>query len=471
MEPGSTGGGGTGNPLLDIVIVLTLILAGGFFAASEIALITVKRHRLRQLSMEGSRASRVALRLTENPSRFLATAQIGMTFLGFLASAVGAVAFSDVLADGVRLIPLGFILNAADTIAFVLMTMFIALASIIIGELVPKTLALSFTERLALIVAHPINFLDRVLSPIVWFVSRTSLVFVKALGGKERPDTGYLSTEELKILVETGSERGDIEEEEKEMIHGVIELGDKSVHEVMVPRIGIRAVDVDAPLEEVLDLMMNAGHSRVPVYTESLDTIVGILYAKDLLPYLKTNGRRTNGSGKIDIRNVVREPVYVPETKRVDELLREMRQGKTHMAIVVDEYGGTAGLITMEDLVEEIVGEIQDEYDTEESLIEPVDLDGQQAFRVDGRVSVDDLRDLFDLPDDEEPDEDDYDTVGGLIINRVGRIPLPGAEVPFRDLMLRVEAADPRRVAKVLAVRQGNGASRAAGAEASAAEA
>ncbi|MDQ3880233.1 MAG: hemolysin family protein [Chloroflexota bacterium] len=457
MEPGSTGGG-TGNALLDIVIVLALILAGGFFAASEIALITVKRHRLRQLSLEGSRASRVALRLTENPSRFLATAQIGMTFLGFLASAVGAVAFSHVIADAIRLVPLEFVRDASDTIAFVLMTMFIALASIIIGELVPKTLALSFTERLALLVAHPINFLDRVLSPIVWFVSRTSLVFVKALGGKERPDTGYLSTEELKILVETGSERGDIEEEEKEMIHGVIELGDKSVHEVMVPRIGIRAVDVDAPLDEVLDLMMNAGHSRVPVYSESLDNVVGILYAKDLLPYLKTNGTRKNGGGRIDVRKLVREPVYVPETKRVDELLREMQQGKTHMAIVVDEYGGTAGLITMEDLVEEIVGEIQDEYDTEETLVEPIEVDGQQAFRVDGRVSVDDLRDLFDLPDEEEPDEDAYDTVGGLIINRVGRIPLPGAEVTFRDLKLTVEAADPRRVAKVLATRDDNGA-------------
>jgi CBS domain containing-hemolysin-like protein len=187
------------------------------------------------------------------------------------------------------------------------------------------------------------------------------------------------------------------------------------------------------------------------VYEESLDNIIGILYAKDLLPYLKGNGR---GNGKIDIRSLVRPPVYVPESKAVDELLQEMQAGKRHIAIVVDEYGGTAGLITMEDVVEEIVGEIQDEYDTEESLVEPIESEDETAFRLDGTVSMDDLRDLFDVSDDEEPDEDAYDTVGGFVVHRVGRIPLPGAEIPFRDsIVLRVEAAEPRRVAKVIAVR------------------
>jgi CBS domain containing-hemolysin-like protein len=234
------------------------------------------------------------------------------------------------------------------------------------------------------------------------------------------------------------------------MIHGVIELGDKAVHEVMVPRIGIRAVNVNDPLDEVVDTIVLAGHSRLPVFDESLDNIVGILYAKDLLPYLKGEGR---GNGDIDIRKLVRPPVYVPESKPVDDLLHEMQVAKRHIAIVVDEYGGTAGLITLEDVVEEIVGEIQDEYDTEESLVEPIESDGQRAFRLDGRVSMDDLRDLFELPDTEEEDEEAYDTVGGFIVHRVGRIPLPGAEVPFQDVMLKVEAAEPRRVAKVLATR------------------
>jgi CBS domain containing-hemolysin-like protein len=285
---------------------------------------------------------------------------------------------------------------------------------------------------------------------VVWVVSSVSNVLVRALGGTERPQAGYLSTEELKMLVETGSEQGGIEEDEKEMIHGVIELAEKQVHEVMVPRIGIRAVEVTAPLAEVLDLIVRAGHSRVPVYEENLDNIVGILYAKDLLPYLKRNGEP---SLEIDIRKLARPAVYVPETKRVDELLHEMQAAKRHIAIVVDEYGGTAGLITMEDVVEEIVGEIQDEYDTEEALVEALEEDGETAFRLDGRVSMDDLRDLFGLPDAEEEDEEAYDTVGGFVVHREGRIPLPGTIVPFGDVTLTVDVAEPRRVAKVIASR------------------
>ena len=331
-----------------------------------------------------------------------------------------------------------------------LITLLIALASIIIGELVPKTLALAFPDRFAIFVARPIGWFDRLLRPIVWFVSSVSNVFVRALGGKDRPQAGYLSTEELKMLVETGSEQGGIEEEEKEMIHGVIELAETKVHQVMVPRIGIRAVEVQAPIDEVLDMIVRAGHSRVPVYEESLDNIVGILYAKDLLPFLRPGAAPAT---EIDIRSLVRPAAYVPETKPVDELLHEMRVDKRHIAIVVDEYGGTAGLITMEDVVEEIVGEIQDEYDSEESLVEALEEDEKVAFRVDGRVSMDDLRDLFELSDTEEDDEDEYDTVGGFIVHRVGRIPLPGAIVPFRDVTLTVETAEPRRIGKVIATR------------------
>jgi putative hemolysin len=433
---------------LNLALVLGLILIGGFFAASEIALITVKRHRLHQLMGEGSRSARAAERLTNDPSRFLATIQIAITFLGFLASAVGAVALSDSLAGLVALVP--GLEEASHTISFVLITLSIALASIIVGELVPKTLALTFADRFALTVARPIAWLDRLLRPVVWFVSSTSNVLVRMLGGKDRPQAGYLSTEELKMLVETGSQQGGIEEDEKEMIHGVIELAEKQVHEVMVPRIGIRAVEVNDSISQVLDVIVRAGHSRVPVFQENLDNIVGILYAKDLLPYLKRNGSEPP---QIEIRKLARPAVYVPETKRVDELLHEMQVAKRHIAIVVDEYGGTAGLITLEDVVEEIVGEIQDEYDTEETLVEALPQDGETAFRLDGRVSMDDLRDLFDLSDEEEEDEEAYDTVGGFVVHRTGSIPLPGTVVPFRDVTITVEAAEPRRVAKVIATR------------------
>ncbi len=439
----------TGSPVIDLAVVVLLILIGGFFAASEIALITVRRHRLTQLSDEGNRAAGTARRLVEDPSRFLATIQIAITFLGFLAGAIGASAFSGYLAELLDDIP--FIAGAADTIAFVVVTLVIALASIIVGELVPKTMALNYPERLALFVARPIALLQVVVGPIVWLVSRISTFLVRLLGGTERPQGGYLSTEELKLLVETGSEQGGIEEEEKEMIHGVIELGDKVVHEVMVPRIGIRAVNVSDPFDEVLDTIVRAGHSRLPVFEDNLDNIVGILYAKDLLPYLKES---FGGNGAIDIRSIARSPVYVPESKPVDDLLHEMQAAKRHIAIVVDEYGGTAGLVTMEDVVEEIVGEIQDEYDSEESSVEDISTDGEIAFRLDGRVSMDDVRDLFDLSDEDESDEDAYDTIGGFVVHRIGRIPLPGTEISLRDeVRIVVEAAEPRRVARVVASR------------------
>jgi putative hemolysin len=452
MPEGATG---TGNPWLDLLIVLVLILVGGVFAAAEIALLTVRRTRLDQLAEEGKRGAQTAQRLVDDPQRFLATIQVAITFLGFLASAIGAVAFSAVIADAIAAIPLPPIQSAADTIAFILVTLLIALTSIIAGELVPKTLALNFPERFALLAARPLSLMERVLNPLVWLTTTISGFMVRLFGGREKPQTGLLSVEELKLLVETGSAQGQIEEAEKEMIHGVIELGDKQIHEVMIPRIGIKAVEADEPIDEVLDFIIKAGHSRVPVYRENLDNIVGILYAKDLLPYLRASADQEE---PIDIRALARPAAYVPETKRVDEMLTEMRSARRHIAIVVDEYGGTAGLVTIEDLVEEIVGDIQDEYDIEESLVEPVETDvDRRAFRLDGRVTMDDLRDLFELGDTEEPDEEAYDTVGGLIIHRVGRIPLVGTEVDFRDLTLRVLAADSRRVSKVLAVQVNNG--------------
>jgi putative hemolysin len=445
------GGASTGNPWVDLLVVFILIMVGGVFAAAEIALITVRRTRLDQLSEEGKRGARTARRLVEDPQRFLATIQVAITFLGFLASAIGAIAFSAVIADAIEQIPLPPLQDAADTIAFIFVTLLIALTSIIVGELVPKTLALNFPERFALLAARPLSLMERILNPLVWLTTTISGFLVRLLGGRERPQAGLLSVEELKLLVETGSAQGQIEEAEKEMIHGVIELGDKQIHEVMVPRIGIKAVEVDEPIDEVLDLIVRAGHSRVPVYRENLDNIVGILYAKDLLPYLRPGG----GEGEpIDFRALARPAAYVPETKQVDDLLNEMRVARRHIAIVVDEYGGTAGLVTIEDLVEEIVGEIQDEYDIEESLVEPVETEAdRRAFRLDGRVTMDDIRDLFELGDAEEPDEEAFDTVGGLIIHREGRIPLVGTEVEFRGITLRVLAADSRKVSKILAVQ------------------
>jgi len=229
------------------------------------------------------------------------------------------------------------------------------------------------------------------------------------------------------------------------MINAVIELGDRRVHEVMVPRVAIASVDADATLEQAIDLIVEVGHSRIPVYHDSIDEIVGILYAKDLLPYLKHDA-----GPRPPLRKLLRPPVLVPESMTVDDLLHEFQRRKVHIAVVLDEYGGTAGLVTIEDLLEEIVGEIQDEYDVEEPMV--VRLSEHEA-RVDGRADVDELLELFDL-DMELEDAEEYDTVGGLVYHRIGGVPAPGDSIEVDGLRLTVESTDGRRVGKVLVTRQ-----------------
>ena len=253
-----------------------------------------------------------------------------------------------------------------------------------------------------------------------------------------------MSTQELSLLVERGGEQGILEAEEEQMIQAVIELGDQRVHEVMVPRIAMISLPAGATLEEAIDTLIDEGHSRVPVYEETIDEVVGILYAKDLLPFLKGSAAERPA-----LRSILRTPVFVPESMSVDDLLHEFQRRKVHLAIVLDEYGGTAGLVTIEDLLEEIVGEIQDEYDEEEPLI--VRLSEHEA-RIDGRADVDDLEELFDTNLGLE-DADEYDTVGGLIYHRLGTVPKPGDVISVDGLTLTVETTDGRRVGKVLAVR------------------
>jgi CBS domain containing-hemolysin-like protein len=269
-------------------------------------------------------------------------------------------------------------------------------------------------------------------------------------------DHDAISSEELRILVERGGEQGTIEAEEEQMIGAVLELGERRVHEVMVPRTDIVALDVGASLDETVDTIVRAGHSRIPVYEDAIDNIVGILYAKDLLPYLKGQDHAP------DMRKLLRAPLFVPESMLVDDLLHSLQRRKVHIAVVLDEYGGTAGLVTIEDLIEEIVGEIQDEYDTEEPMI--VKLSENEA-RVDGRTNIDDLVDHFEINLNGE-DREEYDTVGGLIYHRIGGVPKVGDTVDIDgEVTLTVESTDGRRVGKVLAVRHREGDQETAAAE------
>ena len=424
-----------------ILFLVLLTLLEGFFVASEIALVAVRRSRIEQLVDEGSLPARRVRRLLDDPGRFLAVAQIGLTFIGFFASAFAAVS----LVDGLRrlLESAGMNADGASLLALIVVTIILSLFTIVFAELVPKTLALSNPERYALVLAVPIDLIARLLGPVIALLTSITRA-VTGLFGVTRNQEAEITAEELRLIVERGGEQGVLEAEEEQMINAVIELGERRVHEVMVPRVSIAGLPADATFEEAIDLVVQEGHSRVPVYEDSIDEVVGILYAKDLLPYL-----RADAEARPPLRKLLRPPVLVPESMTIDDLLHELQRRKVHLAIVLDEYGGTAGMVTIEDLLEEIVGEIQDEYDVEEPMV--VRLSETEA-RVDGRADVDALSDLFEDVSLELEDSEEYDTVGGLVFHRIGKVPSPGDRVQLDGITLTVESTDGRRVGKVLVV-------------------
>ncbi len=424
---------------MEILIIALLIVLNGLFVAAEYSLIRVRRTRIEQLADEGNRSARRVHRLVSQPGRFLAVIQIGVTFVGFLAAAFAG---ASLVADLERLLAGTILAPQAGVIALLVVTALVSVFTIVFGELVPKAIALAHAERLAFLFAPPIDLLGRIFAPLVWLLTGITDAITRLFGISDSQQERF-SAEELMILVERGSEQGVIEAEEQQMIGAVLELGQQRVHEVMVPRIDIKALPVTSSLDEIVEVIVSEGHSRIPIYDETVDNVVGILYAKDLLPFFARGD-------KPEIRTLLRPPLFVPESITVDDLLHNFQRRKVHLAIVLDEYGGTAGLVTIEDLIEEIVGEIQDEYDTEEPMIEPIsDLEA----RVDGRASVDDLTEHFGVELDGE-DREQYDTVGGLVYHEIGGVPTVGDTVEVDGLTLTVESTDGRRVGKVLVVKR-----------------
>lgn len=432
-------------PFAEILVLIGLTLLEAFFVAAEIALVSIRRSRVDQLVEEGNPGARRVRRLLDDPGRFLAVSQLGLTVIGFFASAYAALS----LVDGLKsvLTRAGMAADTAAFIGLVVVTVILALFTIVFAELVPKTLALAHPEQFALALSRPLDFLGRLFGPLVAFLTSVTRTITRLLGSEVSTDA-EITAEELRLIVERGGEQGVLEAEEEQMINAVIELGDRRVHEVMVPRVSIVAIRVDASFETALDVVIEEGHSRIPAYEDSIDEVVGILYAKDLLPYLKSDA-----APRPPLRTLLRPPVLVPESMTIDDLLHELQRRKVHLAIVLDEYGGTAGIVTIEDLLEEIVGEIQDEYDVEEPMV--VRLSADEA-RFDGRADVNELRELFDIQLDLE-DEEEYDTIGGLLYHRLSGVPAPGDQIEVDGLTLTVESTDGRRVGKVLVVRHATG--------------
>ena len=420
----------------DLGLILLLILLNGFFVATEIAFVTVRRSRIDQLAEEGDRRAQRAQGLLRDPGRFLAVIQVAITFLGALASAVAAVEIVQLIV--VPLASIEFIGASAPAVAILVVTLAVAFVQIVFGELIPKGFALANPDRMALLSAAPITLFSRAVSPLV-----AVLVFVTKLISKpfgiDPTRSPELSSAEIRLIVEQGSQQGVIEAEEEQMIGAVMSLGESKLHEVMVPRIDIAAIDTSATFDEAVEVVLKEGHSRTPLYEGSIDHVVGILYAKDLLRIIAARGPRPR------LVDIMRPALFAPESQSVDDLLHELQRRKVHMAIVLDEYGGTAGLVTIEDLIEEIVGEIQDEFDEEEPMRVEV---ARGEVLLDGRAGIDQLTELIDPPLDLEDDEE-YDTVGGFVYHRIGRVPVVGDAVEVAPFSIAVIKVSGRRVGKV----------------------
>ena len=397
-------------PLI-IVIVLGLVIAA-FAAAAETSLTSVSRIRMRSLAEDGNKRARTVTRLHADPNGYLST----ILSLNTVAVIVVSTATALLISNNLQRIP-----QAVATIV-------LSVVVLIFCEIAPKSLALRFNERFALVLAGPVQMLTRVLRPLVGGLSLMSRLIVRAATRGHTVRGPFVTEEELKLLLYVGEQEGIVEQEEREMIHGILEMTDKTVREVMVPRVDVVAVEATDSIADVIKVIIEYGFSRIPIYEDNVDNIVGIVYAKDLLRH------GVIGDDQRPLKAIAREPYYTPEAKHVGELLREMKVRKVHIAVVVDEHGGTAGIVTFEDLIEEIVGPIRDEYDMRE--VEELQIVSDHEVVVSARFPVDDLKEALDL---EVPDVE-ADTVGGLVYEQLGEIPKVGATIQMGNATLTVES-------------------------------
>ena len=408
-------------------VVLMLLLMAAFNAVAETSIARIGRAKAHHLSQERkSKSAQRLLEIVEDPAPFLNV----VLLLTLLAHVTGTV-----IVTGIAIDRFG---RAGEALAAGVMTSVI----FVFAEVVPKTYAVQRIERAALFIARPVYFTSRLLQPLGKLLLMVANATMALLPGKGLPKGPFVTEDEIRHLVDVAEEEEEIEEEERELIHSIFEFGDTVVREVMVPRTDMVALSSDSPVSRALETVVKAGYSRIPLYEGDTDNIVGVLYAKDLL-------RRTQEArqqGDTTVASLARPPLFVPDQKKVADLLREMQQQRIHMAICVDEYGGTAGLVTIEDVIEEIVGEIVDEYDQEEPLVEPIDDD---TIRVDAKMPIEEVNELLET----ELPHEEWNTVGGLVFGLTGRVPVSGETVRFDGLEFRTERVTGRRIQKVVISR------------------
>ena len=430
----------TDGLIFKIILLLVLIFINAFFAMSEIAIISLNDTKIEKMAEEGHKKAKMVLKLTSNSTRFLSTIQIGVTLAGFLSSASASTAFAAMLTNAIKSLVPTVSVSLISGVSVVVITLITSYFSLVLGELAPKKIGMQASEKVAFAVVKPLLVISKITAPFVKFLSLSTNAVVRLFGFDPNADEATVTEVEIRMMVDVGGEKGVIEDAQKEMINNIFEFDDMDAGDIMTHRTDVVAADInDTNLEDFMALAIEHGRSRIPLYDEDIDNIVGIVYVKDLLKYV---GKEVKAKGTL--KNIMREPYFIPETKSCGELFKEMSSKKIQMAVVVDEYGGTAGIITLEDIVEAIMGNIQDEYDHEEDEISKID---ENTFTVDGTIDIEEIDELIgkELP------EGGYETLAGFIMDELQCIPKDGEmnEVIFENVKFTVLSVEDRRIEKI----------------------
>lgn len=422
-------------PQLILIAILTLINA--FFSSAEMAIVSLNKTKLKLLVEEGNKKAQLLEKLTEEPTKFLSTVQVGITLAGFFSSASAATGLSNTFGSYLEKVHVPY----ANQISLIVVTIILSYFTLVFGELFPKRVALQKSEKIAMASARPILFVSKIAVPFVKLLSASTNILIRIVGMNSSDLEEKVSIEEIRSVVEAGQEYGVINETEKEMINSIFEFDDRTAEEVMTPRTEVYLINIDKPLTEYLDELLEEKYSRIPVFQDDSDNIIGILYMKDFM----IEARKV-GFENVDIKSILHQAYFVPERKNIDELFKELQSSKKHMAILIDEYGGFSGIVTIEDLIEEVMGNINDEYDEDEPNIRKVD---NNTYIVDGILPVRELNEKIHLELDE--DSEDYDTLGGLLIKLMGHIPEGEEEnvIEYENIKFKIKEVKEKRIEKV----------------------
>lgn len=430
-----------GNSMMfDLLLLVFFTLLNAFFAGAEMAVVSVNKNRIRSLAEEGNKRAKVIEGLFDDSTRFLSTIQVAITFAGFYSSASAAAGIAPVLTQWLE----GAGVPYSYQIAHNGVTLILMFFNLVFGELVPKRIALQKAEAFCMLTVMPVHYISIVLSPFIRLLSVSTKLVLKLLGMKTEDQEEAVTEEEIKALLKMGNESGTFDDDEREMIDSVFKFDDRTAREIMVPRREVFAIDIEEPFEEVIDEILESRHNRIPVYEESIDNIIGVLHIKDVMIELRKNRTDKNRLDQTDVREMLHKPFFVPETKNTDELFRTMQDTRHHMAVLVDEYGGFSGIVTIEDLVEEIMGEINEEYDEVMPEIEAV---SEDEYLLDGGILIDDLNDELGL----RLETENYDTLSGYLIEKLGHIPGSEDRDEIREdgLVFKVEEVRDNRIVRV----------------------